>query len=635
MPEVCDGVDNDCNGSIDDGAVDATLWFADLDGDGYGADADSVAGCDQPSGYTVAGGDCDDSEVAVNPNAVERCNGVDDDCDGAVDGDAATDKLSWYADGDGDGFGDGGAMRSACAAPAGHVADATDCDDTVASTHLGADETCNGVDDDCDGVADDGLGGSYYVDGDGDGFGGGDAVALDACALPSGYAMGGGDCDDAAPSINPSATEVCDGVDNSCDGRVDDAAAIDPSAWYADADGDSFGDGAAKAMACSAPSGYVADATDCDDAVTSTNPAAAETCNSVDDNCNGAVDEGLGGVYHVDADGDGFGTDAPVALDACVVPSGYATGGGDCDDTSAAVNPAATELCNSVDDNCEGAVDETVQTEYFVDADADAHGDVGSSQWACSAPTGFVASSDDCDDTNADLHPGAVEVDCNGVDDDCDGVVDTNRGLVAWWSFDEGAGTAVLDSSGNNATGVHNAAYDAGKVGTALRFDGNTRAQVDGLIWGQHDHDFTVSYWLYDDTGPNGNWRSLFHHGNIDYDRTAAHFFDPTTNEIAACISTETNDNWYIYNLAGLSVGRWNHFSSVKQGRDEILYVNGVERARGTMTSASVGFVAPTYIGHDLWYPGFIGRMDEVRVYCFGQTAEQVNADIQADGGVP
>ena len=107
--------------------------------------------------------DCDDLDADAYPGADERCDGADNDCDGTTDEDDAVDAASWYADADGDGYGDSsGAATDACEAPSGYVSSdlATDCDDTDASVNPDAEETCNGVDDDCDGTADDGTLGS-------------------------------------------------------------------------------------------------------------------------------------------------------------------------------------------------------------------------------------------------------------------------------------------------------------------------------------------------------------------------------------------------------------------------------------------------------------------------------------------
>ena len=99
----------------------------------------------------AGGADCDDADPEVHPNAIERCDGRDDDCDGTIDQDAE-DATEWFVDADGDGFGDPTTARLGCVA-SGEVADDTDCDDTDPDVHPEATESCgDGVDQDCDGV---------------------------------------------------------------------------------------------------------------------------------------------------------------------------------------------------------------------------------------------------------------------------------------------------------------------------------------------------------------------------------------------------------------------------------------------------------------------------------------------------
>ncbi|MFM7770615.1 MAG: putative metal-binding motif-containing protein, partial [Bacteroidota bacterium] len=132
-----------------------------------------------------------------------------------------------------------------------------------------------------------------------------------------------------------------------------------PTLWYADADADGFGNAANSLSYCTQPYGYVANNTDCDDANASTNPNATEICNSVDDNCDTQVDNGLTFVnYYADTDADGFGAGSATSL--CANPgAGYATTNTDCNNNNAAVNPNATESCsNSIDDDCDGLVNE-------------------------------------------------------------------------------------------------------------------------------------------------------------------------------------------------------------------------------------------------------------------------------------
>ncbi|MEL6341920.1 MAG: MopE-related protein [Myxococcota bacterium] len=138
--ELCDGVDNDCNNLIDDEAADAGLWFADKDGDGYGA-AGQIRSCAQPDGYSAISRDCDDDDPNTYPGAAEICDDTDNDCDGDFNEDPL-DPFSWYADLDSDGFGDPETVIESCRQPPGYITEAGDCDDFDESVFPGADVIC-------------------------------------------------------------------------------------------------------------------------------------------------------------------------------------------------------------------------------------------------------------------------------------------------------------------------------------------------------------------------------------------------------------------------------------------------------------------------------------------------------------
>ncbi len=264
-------------------------------------DDDSGASTDVPSdrdgdGFTVAEGDCDDDNPARNPAAEERCNGVDDDCDDRVDDDDddVVDASQWFIDTDGDGYGTAGAIFIACEQPMTSADRPGDCDDANAAVNPAAEETCNEIDDDCDGLVDDDdddLVGSYtwYPDADSDGYGE-DGGEILACEEPSEPVLStSGDCDDNDAEVNPDALEICDDIDNDCDGTIDGADATGTRTWYADVDSDSYGDATSTTTNCSEPSGYCSDDTDCDDGDPNVNPGATDWYDDgVDSDCDGA-----------------------------------------------------------------------------------------------------------------------------------------------------------------------------------------------------------------------------------------------------------------------------------------------------------------------------------------------------------
>lgn len=255
-PEICgDGKDNDCNGLIDD--VFLTLNIPDKDGDGYGdANAPFVLYCGLQPGYVSVGGDCDDGDNTVYPNAPELCDGKDNDCNGQVDDGIA--KPVWYLDSDGDGFGNPAITEETCTQPNHYVLNNTDCDDandqvwrtgsfytdndgdgytaSVYPTLLcygdappagyvanpGAYFDCNDNNKDVWRAA------TLYVDADGDGYDGGTLSVCYGAAPPAGYALSskGGDCNDNDKTIYAGAPELCDGKDNDCNGSVDEGCSV-------------------------------------------------------------------------------------------------------------------------------------------------------------------------------------------------------------------------------------------------------------------------------------------------------------------------------------------------------------------------------------------------------------------------
>jgi hypothetical protein len=203
---------------------------------------------------------------------------------------------------------------------------------------------------------------------------------------------------------------------NSSSGDLADGAVFDfvygcePFTYYRDFDGDGFGNDALPLIHCigTTPPGYSDKGGDCNDNKETTYPGAVEVCNQIDDDCNGEVDDdAIPVALYPDADGDGYyGSDEYKSGDSmlgCVPTAGYAAESGDCEPDDPAVNPGAEEVCNLIDDNCDGKVDEKVRPRC------------GEGWCTREAST--------CDPKSC--FPGEPRPEeCNLFDDDCDGLVD-------------------------------------------------------------------------------------------------------------------------------------------------------------------------------------------------------------------
>jgi len=459
--EVCDGVDNNCNGSTDEGVL--TTYYQDSDTDGFGNPSATQQACSQPVGYvanntdcndlsaiekpgqvwykdadndgyaetgaatitqclrpvnykaagelTATTGDCNDANAAIKPGATEVCDGVDNNCNGSTDEGVLT---TYYQDSDMDGFGNPSATQQACSQPVGYVANNTDCNDLSAVEKPGQ---------------------VWYKDADNDGYAETGAATITQCLRPVNYKAAGeltattGDCNDGNAAIKPSAAEVCDGVDNNCNGMTDEGVL---TTYYQDSDMDGFGNPSATQQACSQPVGYVANNTDCNDLSAVEKP---------------------GQVWYKDADNDGYAETGAATITQCLRPSGYkiltelVAATGDCNDGNAAIKPGATEVCDGVDNNCNGMTDEGVLTTYYADVDADGFGNPSSSTLACSQSSGYVTNNTDCNDNDNTIYPGATDI-CDGKDNDCDGTTDEGgTGPAPGWGVGTIGGATNATSS--------------------------------------------------------------------------------------------------------------------------------------------------------------------------------------------
>ena len=385
--EVCDGEDNNCDGQVDENTSGAECTV------------------DNEVGSCTGNFQCDSGALVCDANepTPEICDGIDNDCDGDTDEgfpdtDEDGDKDCYDTDLDGDGDPN---TEDNCPEDNNPLQEDADLD--------GQGDVCD-TDDDNDNIPDQ-LDNCPFVPNTGQEDTNGNLVG-DAC---DGDADGDGDpndtdCAPTDPLIFNGNDEICgDGIDNNCVNGVDEPDALGCVTYFRDEDNDEYGDGLDFQCLCEPAFPYQAlVGGDCQDDIPAVNPDATETCDDVDNNCVGGVDEGC------DDDGDGY-CDADLLVEF-PLPDSCPNGAGDCVDTDEDIHPDAAETCDDVDNNCVDGVDE----------DCNLDGDdycVAGAVVSIPPPDTCPQGGGDCDDGNDDIFPGAPDApEINFVDSNCDGI---------------------------------------------------------------------------------------------------------------------------------------------------------------------------------------------------------------------
>ncbi len=470
---------------------------------------EAECGCENPDtdddghdSIECGGDDCDDADANRFPGNPEVCDSDhhDEDCDATTYG---------IRDQDGDDDPDDQCCNEE--PESGDFICGTDCNDSRGIQHSFNTEICDDIDNDCDGLVDESIDGNeddglkkvFTIDEDGDGRGSAasDADTVVACDPPDGYVDSSDDCDDDNNQVSPESTEVCDYIDNDCDGLEDEQGSQEhglKKVYTVDEDNDLFGSdspGAETVLACEKPNLFALATGDCNDEDSDINPGEIDSCTDlVDNDCSGEVNDPIGGCV---CEGNETRSCAlSGALGKCATFTQQCNDGV-WDDCPLERNNEP-EVCDSVgvDEDCDGKVnevtdlldpeteeeiDDSMKQTYYRDRDLDGYPDLSTSAQYCPdlEPAGWVTDENpnDCvdalassDPAAANIYPGAPEV-CNNRDDDCDTVTD-EAGAQSSCSLGTGASTMSCQSGGVCAVATCN--------GTLLDCNGGNDCETPG-----------------------------------------------------------------------------------------------------------------------------------------------------------
>ncbi len=655
--EECDGKDNDCDGLTDDGLEKGT-FYADVDGDGYGSVEDFVVDCQIPKGYITVGGDCDDFSYDINPNQLELCDGLDNNCDDSID--ELFNVWETCSAGIGECFNEGVYQCAAdknstyCNAvakePSEEVCDGLDnncngetdeyltleqecgvteegecnlslelkyCLDGNYINWIGCDailpieELCNGLDDNCNGTPDDGFNvGMSCFEGVGECAVSGSVI----CAEDGSFSY----CD-ALPKKQ--AEELCDGLDNDCNGEADNGL------WFTmqffDGDMDGYGTLDKWVIDCKPLFGYVSSNDDCNDNNSEVHPGFLEKCDGLDNDCDGDIDENLTLTQVCGLSSIGTCT-FEMEFNYCI--EGSYTGWKDCN----AIFPQS-ELCDYLDNDCDTFVDNGF--------------DVGDS---CSNGTGEckVEGTKDCLADFSGTYCTAIPKEpkaelCDKLDNDCDGQIDEGYicksacylgGPIGNWKLDENGGTTAYDTSGKENHGtIYGATWTTGVSGSALSFDGNDYVYLgDGMSVKPAKNISLVAWFKTNGSGNTqtiGRYRSFGWYLWMSKDGLSVNGYypyGPGENNNITSVGSYADGDWHFTALTLKYENNGTTVSSYIDGKPtgsafspgkEIYYGDGY---------AAIGRDGDKDLAH------FYGEIDEFKIYSCTLTLEDIASEYQA-----
>jgi hypothetical protein len=344
------------------------------------------------------GNDCNDNDNQIHSLMVEICDGKDNNCDGQTD-----EGCSCV----------GNAKRSCGQTNVGSCKKGTQ---TCTNGNWGSctgeikpveEKECDFQDNDCDGLIDEDSGDIWYYDSDRDGYGNASVTRID-CIAPSRYSSRAGDCNDFNRAIKPNAKELCNGIDDNCNGNIDEGCECTHGSSRICGNSDI---GECKKGTQTCVSGKWG-------SCNGEKEPVQELCDNKDNDCDGQIDEETGTLYYIDSDADKFGN-IQFSKRSCSIISGYVSNTDDCNDNNRAINPNANEICDgNVDENCDGNVDENCDC-------------INGATQSCGSNVGICQQgTQTCSNGKWGTCTGKTESNeevCDGLDNDCDGQIDEGK----------------------------------------------------------------------------------------------------------------------------------------------------------------------------------------------------------------